>query len=155
MTAANHTATHLLHWALREKLGKHVKQAGSVVGPDMLRFDFAHFESLTALQLREIEDLINAKIWAQEPVAKQEMEKDAAVASGAIAMFGESMAKGCESSVWEIFRRSFVAALTWTMREKSTPLRSFPKAALPRRPAHHRSDLRAAPTNTYDRAMTK
>jgi alanyl-tRNA synthetase len=89
LTARNHTATHLLHWALREVLGKHVKQAGSLVAPDLLRFDFAHFQPLAEAELRRVEDLINDRIWRAEPVRKQEMKKDAAVAAGAIAFFGE------------------------------------------------------------------
>ncbi len=89
LTAANHTATHLLHWALREVLGKHVKQAGSLVTPELLRFDFAHFQALTEAELKQIEDLINAKIWAAERVSKEEMTKDQATSKGAIAFFGE------------------------------------------------------------------
>jgi alanyl-tRNA synthetase len=89
LTARNHTATHLLHWALREVLGKHVKQAGSVVAPDMLRFDFSHFQPMTDEELKRVESMINDKIWRAEPVKKREMSKDAAVAAGAIAFFGE------------------------------------------------------------------
>jgi alanyl-tRNA synthetase len=89
LTARNHTATHLLHWALRETLGKHVKQAGSLVAPDLLRFDFAHFQPMTEAELRKVEDLINEKIWASHAVAKKEMPKDEAIAAGAIAFFGE------------------------------------------------------------------
>lgn len=89
LIARNHTATHLLHWALREVLGKHVKQAGSVVGPDLLRFDFTHFNPLTAEELTRIETLINEKIWHSHGVSKKEMAKDEAVAAGAIAFFGE------------------------------------------------------------------
>lgn len=89
MTARNHTATHMLHWALRKVLGDHVKQAGSLVTPDMLRFDFSHFEGVSREQLTQIEDLINERIWAAAPVVKQEMGKDDAVKLGAIAFFGE------------------------------------------------------------------
>ncbi|MCM2322150.1 MAG: alanine--tRNA ligase [Oligoflexia bacterium] len=89
LTARNHTATHLLHWALREVLGKHVKQAGSLVAPDLLRFDFTHFQAMTEEELRRIEDLINEKVWAAQPVSKKEMKKDEAIAAGAIAFFGE------------------------------------------------------------------
>jgi alanyl-tRNA synthetase len=88
-TARNHTATHLLHWALRKVLGTHVKQAGSIVAPEYLRFDFSHFQPMTEAQLLEVETLINQKIWAAEPVTKTEMAKEAAIAGGAIAMFGE------------------------------------------------------------------
>src|SRR6185437_9863833 len=89
LTARNHTATHLLHWALRELLGKHVKQAGSMVAPELLRFDFTHFQPLTPQELLALEDMINAKIWSAQPVKKREMVKDAAIAAGAIAFFGE------------------------------------------------------------------
>jgi alanyl-tRNA synthetase len=89
LTARNHTATHLLHWALREVLGKHVKQAGSLVAPDLLRFDFSHFQPLTEDEIRRIEDMINDKIWKGDSVQKREMKKDQAIAAGAMAMFGE------------------------------------------------------------------
>jgi alanyl-tRNA synthetase len=89
LTARNHTATHLLHWALREVLGKHVKQAGSVVAPDLLRFDFSHFQPMTEDELKRVEAMINEKIWRAEAVQKREMSKDAAISAGAIAFFGE------------------------------------------------------------------
>ena len=89
LTARNHTATHLLHWALREVLGKHVKQAGSLVAPDLLRFDFAHFQAMTPQELTQIENMINEKIWSASAVSKKEMKKDEAIAAGAIAFFGE------------------------------------------------------------------
>ncbi|CAN5641560.1 alanine--tRNA ligase [soil metagenome] len=85
----NHTATHLLHWALREVLGTHVKQQGSYVAPDRLRFDFSHFEAITPEQLRAIEDLVNHDVLANEPVRHFETTKAAAVDLGAIAFFGE------------------------------------------------------------------
>lgn len=89
LTAKNHTATHLLHWALREVLGEHVKQAGSLVNSELLRFDFSHFQPMTKEEIERVETLINQKIWSQEPVQKLEMEKDQAIAQGAIAFFGE------------------------------------------------------------------
>ena len=89
LTARNHTATHMLHWALREVLGKHVKQAGSLVNPDLLRFDFSHFQPMTDAELTQVEDLINERIWHGFAVSKKQMPKDEAVAAGAIAMFGE------------------------------------------------------------------
>ncbi|MCL2882649.1 MAG: alanine--tRNA ligase [Coriobacteriia bacterium] len=85
----NHTATHLLHWALRKVLGTHVTQAGSSVAPDRLRFDFTHFEKVTSEQLDKIEQLINAKIAENHPVRAYETSLEAARESGVIALFGE------------------------------------------------------------------
>ncbi|ERL12734.1 alanine--tRNA ligase [Coriobacteriaceae bacterium BV3Ac1] len=85
----NHTATHLLDSALREVLGEHVSQAGSLVAPDKLRFDFTHFEALTADQLSRVEGIINAEIFAAKPVVTQLMSMTEAKAAGAIALFGE------------------------------------------------------------------
>ncbi|MGK5082946.1 alanine--tRNA ligase [Bdellovibrionota bacterium FG-1] len=89
LIARNHTATHLLHWALRNVLGKHVKQAGSLVQSDLLRFDFTHFQPVTETELKQVEDQINAKIWGAHAVLKKEMGKEEAIATGAIAFFGE------------------------------------------------------------------
>jgi alanyl-tRNA synthetase len=85
----NHTATHVLHWALREVLGTHVKQAGSFVGPDRLRFDFSHHEALTRDQLDRIEALANAEIIGDAPVRHYETTKEHAESLGAIAFFGD------------------------------------------------------------------
>jgi alanyl-tRNA synthetase len=85
----NHTATHILHWALREVLGDHVKQQGSWVGPDRLRFDFSHFAAITPEELVEIEDLANREILSNAPVRHFETTMDEARALGAIAFFGE------------------------------------------------------------------
>ncbi|MET1001682.1 MAG: alanine--tRNA ligase, partial [Acidimicrobiia bacterium] len=85
----NHNATHVLHWALRKVLGPHVQQAGSLVAPDRLRFDFSHHEAVTPEQLREIERLANAQIIADLPVRHYETTKAEAEKAGAIAFFGE------------------------------------------------------------------
>jgi alanyl-tRNA synthetase len=85
----NHTATHLLHWALREVLGEHVKQQGSLVAPDRLRFDFSHYEAVSPEELARIEDLANADILANRPVRHFETTKDFAEQLGAIAFFGD------------------------------------------------------------------
>jgi alanyl-tRNA synthetase len=88
-TMANHTATHLLHAALRERLGTHVRQAGSYVGPDKLRFDFTHGERLSAREAEEIEERVNGWILESHPVRAVTTTRDEAEALGAIALFGE------------------------------------------------------------------
>ena len=88
-TRRNHTATHVLHWALREVLGEHVKQAGSLVAPERLRFDFSHYEAVTAAEIRRIEQLANAQVIANSRVTAEEMSKQAATEKGAIAFFGD------------------------------------------------------------------
>jgi alanyl-tRNA synthetase len=88
-TMRNHTATHLLHAALRERLGDHVRQAGSAVRPDKLRFDFTHGASLTDDELREVGDRVNEWIKASLPVRALQMSKDEAEKLGAMALFGE------------------------------------------------------------------
>ncbi len=88
-TQRNHTATHLLHAALRKVLGEAAQQAGSLVDPDRLRFDFSWGDPVTREQLREIERLVNAEIVRNEPVTKEVMDMDAARGRGAMALFGE------------------------------------------------------------------
>jgi alanyl-tRNA synthetase len=88
-TACNHTATHLLQAALRERVGSHVRQAGSYVGPDKLRFDFSHGEGLTAEELGDVEDRVNAWIARNDPVRAITTTLDEARSLGAMALFGE------------------------------------------------------------------
>ncbi len=88
-TRRNHTATHLVHAALKEVLGTHVKQAGSVVAPNYLRFDFTHYQPMSEVELAEVEDLVNHYILKNEPVTTDMMALEDAMRSGAVAMFGE------------------------------------------------------------------
>jgi len=85
----NHTATHLMHAVLREVLGEHVKQAGSLVNAERLRFDFSHHQPVSAKEKAEIEARVNAAIWTNDAVDTKLMTQDEAIASGAMALFGE------------------------------------------------------------------
>jgi alanyl-tRNA synthetase len=88
-TRRNHTATHLLHAALRQVIGTHVKQAGSLVAPDRLRFDFVHFAAVTREQIERIERIVNEQIYRNTPVQTEVRATEDAVAAGAMALFGE------------------------------------------------------------------
>jgi alanyl-tRNA synthetase len=85
----NHTATHLLHWAMRRVLGEHVKQAGSLVAPDRLRFDFSHYAAVSDDEIEQIEALANGETLSNDPVRAYETTKDEATAMGAMAFFGD------------------------------------------------------------------
>lgn len=99
-TELNHSATHLLHAALRQTLGEHVTQKGSLVNTERLRFDFSHFEPVTDEQIRTLEQLVNEQIRLNNPVSAQVMAKDDAVKAGAMALFGEKY--GAEVRVLKI-----------------------------------------------------
>jgi alanyl-tRNA synthetase len=88
-TRRNHTGTHVLHWALREVLGDHVKQAGSLVAPDRLRFDFSHYAAVTPEEISRIEELANREVLSNVAVDAFETTKEEALAAGAIAFFGD------------------------------------------------------------------
>jgi len=92
LTQGNHTATHLLQAALRKVLGTHVKQAGSYVGPDKLRFDFSHFEALSPETLSAVEEEVNRVVFSPRPVTWESLPYEQAVAAGAMAFFGEKYA---------------------------------------------------------------
>jgi alanyl-tRNA synthetase len=92
LTQGNHTATHLLQAALRKTLGTHVKQAGSYVGPDKLRFDFSHFEALSPETLSAVEEEVNRVVFSPRPVTWESLPYEQAVAAGAMAFFGEKYA---------------------------------------------------------------
>src|SRR4029079_10689239 len=85
----NHSATHILHWALKHVLGDHVAQKGSLVAPDRLRFDFAHFSPMTDDQKRRVEDLVNAEIRRNDDSVVEVLPIAEAKQRGAVAMFGE------------------------------------------------------------------
>jgi alanyl-tRNA synthetase len=91
-TQANHTATHLLQAALRKTLGPHVKQAGSYVGPDKLRFDFTHFEAVPEDALRVVEDFVNDAVFSDQPVSWEHLPYEEAIQRGAMAFFGDKYA---------------------------------------------------------------
>jgi alanyl-tRNA synthetase len=140
----NHTATHVLHWAMREVLGTHVQQAGSLVAPDRLRFDFSHHEPVTPEQLAQVERLANGQVISDAPVRHDETTKAEAERVGAIAFFGEKYG--------EIVRVLEAGPSVELCGGTSTPWGSSvhrPSAKVPSAPTcAHRSDDRRRRSNT-------
>ena len=130
-TRRNHTATHLLHAALRKTLGTHVKQAGSLVAPDRLRFDFTHYTGLGEQDVLDIEDLVNQHVLANEEMQTQVMDLDAAVNTGAMALFGEKYGDQVRvvSVVTAAIRANSAAARTCAGRVTLACSKLFPRAA--------------------------
>ena len=112
-TRRNHTATHLLHAALRKTLGTHVKQAGSLVAPDRLRFDFSHYKRLEEEDLYDIEQIMNRNILSNQAVETNWMDLESAVSSGAMALFGGEVRRGSSRG---LHRRGEQGALRWNAR---------------------------------------
>lgn len=117
-TRRNHTATHLVHAALKEVLGTHVKQAGSVVAPNYLRFDFTHYQPMSDAELREVEDLVNRYVLQNDPVTTNMMAVEEAMRSGAVAMFGEKY--GAEVRVLSVGDGKFSMELCGGTHVKAT-----------------------------------
>ncbi|MBN2158041.1 MAG: alanine--tRNA ligase [Spirochaetes bacterium] len=113
---ANHTVTHLLHAALRKVLGTHVKQAGSLVAPDRMRFDFTHFNALSGDEISKIEDIVNRKIWENIPVSTEVMKYKDAIGTGAMAVFDEKY----EDTVRVVSVRGFSSELCGGTHAAST-----------------------------------
>ena len=123
----NHTATHLLHQALKDILGSHVNQAGSLVGPDRLRFDFSHFGQVKPEELEQIEAIVNEKIWASIPVLIASKNINEAKSMGAMALFGKNMVKLFVSYQLGITALNYVVAVTYQIQLQLVCLNSFPK----------------------------
>src|SRR5262249_1707612 len=118
----NHTATHLLHAALRQILGEHVKQAGSLVAPDRLRFDFTHFARLSQRELDRIESLVNEQIWINTPLQVVTMDLDSAISWGRWRCLGKSMVKRCAPLRSQTLARNSAAVPTCGPRGRSASL---------------------------------
>src|SRR6266487_2920955 len=129
-TRRNHTATHLLHAALREVLGTHVKQAGSLVAPDRLRFDFVHFQAVTREELDRIERIVNEQIYRNTPVTTEVRSTQEAIAAGAMALSGEKYGdevrvvivaeSGVAAGVRRVEALTGAGAVGWAQHQRAT-----------------------------------
>ena len=129
--ALNHTATHILHAALRHELGDHVKQAGSMVASDRLRFDFTHFSQIDPDALDRIEAFVNQRIRQNVPVAVEEMDMDKAMESGATALFEEKYGDRVRVVNLDTFSRELCAAPIPAGPATSACLNWYPNPAWP------------------------
>lgn len=123
LTSRNHSATHLLHKALRTVLGSHVEQAGSLVTRDRLRFDFTHFSAMTPEEIEKVEKIVNDEIAASLPVVTDVMSLDEAKKTGAMALFGEKYGEKVMLSRWGISPPSFAAVHTYPTQAQLHPSR--------------------------------
>ncbi len=119
----NHSATHILHWALRKTLGSHAKQAGSLVGPERLRFDFTHYKPISPEELASIEALANEKVLDDEPVETLETSRDEAEAAGAMALFGEKYGEKVRVVSMGDFSRELCGGIHVTSSGQIGPIR--------------------------------
>jgi alanyl-tRNA synthetase len=124
----NHTATHLLHAALREVVGTHVKQAGSLVAPDRLRFDFSHFAGVTERALADIESIVNRRILEDTAVVTEEMTIDTALASGAMALFGEKYGENVRVVTIGSFSKELCGGTHCARNRGDRPILADPRA---------------------------
>lgn len=129
-TEKNHSATHLLQKALKTVLGSHVEQKGSLVTPDRLRFDFAHFQAMTADEIAQVEALVNKEIQAGLEVRTDVMDVEEAKKSGAMALFGEKYDQKVRVVSMGDFSRDSAVVLMWQTQATSCCSKLFPNPVL-------------------------
>src|SRR4029078_4525195 len=126
----NHTATHLVHAALRDMLGPHVKQYGSLVAPNRLRFDFAHFRPLSSRDIDDIETVVNDEVRKNERVATEVMSIQDAVAKGALAFFGDKYGEQVRVVTVESFSKELCGGTHWRRTRDISVLRIVSEAVV-------------------------